>query len=42
MTDDKSLTTSVAYVGSIFLETVLMFVKSFGVNVAQWKSSTEI
>jgi len=42
MTADKSLSTYVEYVGSIFLEILFVFIKSFGVNVAQWKSSIEI
>lgn len=42
MSADESLSTRVDYVGSIFLEILFVFIKPFGVNVAQWKSSTEI
>lgn len=42
MTADKSLSAYVDYVGSIFLEILFVFIKSFGVNIAQWKSSIEI
>lgn len=42
MTADKSLSISVDYVGSIFLEILFVFIKSSGVNIAQWKSSAEI
>lgn len=41
-TTDKSQRTYVDYVGSIFLEILFMFIKSFGVNIAQWKNSIEV
>lgn len=42
MTADKPQSTYVDYVGSIFLEILFMFIKSFGVNIAQWKNSIQI